>query len=269
MGHAEKVPEPAVREVAVAVVKGTRLMHPPEVEVSPDGIQDDRRFHVLARDGRQHGALRSALTTIEAAWDRTTHRLALRFPDGAVAEARVELGDRREGLVWWDRKRPVEGREVVGPWSDALSAYLDEAVMLAQATGPRRALDVAPLTLVSDASVARLEEEMGVEHLGTRRFRMTMALEGMHGHQEDEWYGRRLAVGTCHLRITGPVPRCAVVTRDPTTGVPDHAALKAILGYRAPVPNPDGRLIKPPFGVYAELDAPGVIAAGDRIRLLD
>jgi uncharacterized protein YcbX len=269
MAEADDEQGAAVRELAVAVVKGTRLQHPGSVEVGPDGIPDDRRFHVVAASGRQLGAVRSALTTIECDWEPATGRLALRFPDGSVAEGVVGHGDQRGAFVPWDGNRPVAGREVVGPWSEALSAYLEEPVVLVEPTGRRRAVDVAPLTLVSDASVARLEGEMGAERLGTRRFRMTLALAGLRGHEEDEWYGRRVAVGSCCLRITGPVPRCVVVTHDPDTGRRDHATLKGILAYRTPLPDSGGKPVKAPFGVYAEVEAPGAIAAGDDVRLLD
>jgi uncharacterized protein YcbX len=257
----------SVRELAVAVVKGTRLQHPDAAHIGPHGIADDRRFHVVAAGGRQHGAARTPLTRVACRWEPQDRRLVLELPGGDVVEGAIEHGRPVTGRVSWDGNRPVEGREVLGPWSEALSGYLGEPVVLVEPSGERRALDVAPVTLVSTASVGRLEAQLGVTGVGARRFRMTLTLDGLRAHEEDEWYGRELQVGGCRLRVTGPVPRCAVVTRDPRTGTRDHATLKAIVGYRPPIRLDDGTLVKAPFGVYAEVLQPGVVRAGDDVAV--
>jgi hypothetical protein len=262
------VTSPAVSELSIAVVKGTRLLHPRAMAIDSDGLRDDRRFHVVAASGRQRGAVRPRLTTVATEWDPAPGRLTLRFPDGGSVGGQVVLGAPRVGLVAWDGDRPLEGREVVGPWSEALSEHLGEPVFLVEAAAPARARDVAPVTLVSDGSIGRLEQELGVAGLGSRRFRMNVFLEGLHAHAEDDWYGRRVGLGGCVLRVTGPVPRCAVVTRDPLTGVRDHATLKGIVAYRDPVPQPGGDPVDAPFGVYAEVEQPGAVALGDAVRVV-
>ncbi|HSD80449.1 MAG TPA: MOSC domain-containing protein [Solirubrobacteraceae bacterium] len=254
-----------VSELSIAVVKGTRLVHPGALRIGPGGAEDDRRFHVVAAGGRQEGAPRRALTLVRAGWDADARRLTLRFPDGGAVDGTAELGGPAVARVTWDCGRPVDGREVLGPWSQARSAYLGEPVVLAEAAAPRRAIDVAPVTLVSAASVERLEVALGASGIGARRFRMTMLLDGLQAHEEDRWYGRALTAGGCRLRVTGPVPRCAVVTRDPDTARRDHAALRAIVGYRPPVELADGSVVKAPFGVYAEVEEPGTVRAGDRV----
>ena len=65
---------------------------------------------------------------------------------------------------------------------------------------------MAPLTLVSQASIARLGQALGVADLDGRRFRMTITLAGPAAHDEDRWRGRELAIGGCRLRVGGPVP---------------------------------------------------------------
>ena len=65
-------------------------------------------------------------------------RLTLRFPDGERARAaRSTLGEPVETDFWG---RPVAGRVVDGPWSEALSDYAGAAVQLVQtdASGQRR-----------------------------------------------------------------------------------------------------------------------------------
>ena len=193
--------------------------------------------------------------------------LDLRFPDGQTVSGPVVLGERTSGRVTWDGDRPIAGRRVVGPWSDALSQYLGERVELLEAVESRRAIDVAPITILGDGSVARLERELDTR-LGTRRFRMTMTLSGLEAHEEDTWYGRMLEIGGCRLRVGGPVPRCAATTHDPRTGVRDHPTLRGIVAYREPIEMPDGSVVKAPFGVYASVERPGPIRVGDPARLL-
>lgn len=260
-----------VSELSYTPVKGTRLVHPEAVDVDLTGVRDDRLFHIVLADReRQIGATRAALAPIVSSWDAGSRRLALRLPDGQVVEDRVDLGGELAGRVSWREWAPVAGREVRGPWAAALSEHLGEPVSLAVTTAPRRALDVGAVTLVSSASVARLERELGQDGLGARRFRMNLVIDGADEHEEDSWYGRRLSVGECVLRVTGPVPRCVATTRDPRTGIRDADVLRAIVGYRAAIPEPgSGDTVDAPFGVYAEVERPGRIAAGDSLTTLD
>jgi uncharacterized protein YcbX len=258
---------PAVAQLSYTPVKGTGLTHPDAVEVDAAGVRDDRLFHIVAAGtGLQVDAGRSALAPVGSDWDRAAGRLALRMPGGALVEDRVELGAPLTGHVGWDGRRPVAGREVVGPWAEALSGLLGEPVTLAMVGEARRAIDVGPVTLVSEASVARLEREVGGTPLGAARLRMNLVLAGLDEHEEDSWYDRRIAVGECVLRVTGPVPRCAVVTRDPRTGRRDADVLRAIVGYRPPIERPGSEPVRAPFGVYAEVERPGRIAVGDAIE---
>jgi uncharacterized protein YcbX len=257
---------PRVATLAYTPVKGTRLVHPEAVEVDAGGVRDDRLFHVVAAaGGLQLDARRSALAPVESAWDRRSGRLRLRMPGGAVIEDRVELGAPLTGRVSWDGGRPLAGREVLGPWSAALTDLLGEPVALAMVGEARRAVDVAPVTLVSEASVARLERELGGTPIGAARLRMNVVLAGADEHEEDAWYGRRLTAGDCVLRVTGPVPRCVVVTRDPRTGRRDADVLRAIVGYRPAVERPGEEPVRAPFGVYAQVERPGRIAVGDAV----
>lgn len=261
--------EPHVSELGVAVVKGTRLTHPPRAYLDADGVRDDRRFHVVSAHEMQHGATRAPLTQVECDWDRDSSRLTLRFPGGEVADGIVELGEPVDGYPAWDRSRVKAGREVLGPWSAAISGLLGQPMRLVETTDPRRAVDVAPVTLVGRASADRLSAELGDGvALGTRRFRMNLTLDGIAAYEEDGWFGRTLALGEARLRAVGAVPRCVVVTRDPDSGERDHDALRAIVRSRPPIPAPDGDgVVKAPLGIYAEVVEPGWVTVGDVVSL--
>jgi uncharacterized protein YcbX len=261
---------PSVRSLTYTPVKGTALVRPAEVEVQRDGIVDDRLFHVVDAVTRRQLTTSPRLLPIRSAYRPDTRHLVVELPDGRRAEGEVRLGDPLVARIPWDGDRPLESREVLGAWSELLSGHLGRDVVLAQAMPSSRAVDVEPLTLVSHASIARAEQELAGRHLGARRFRMNLNIDGVAAHEEDEWYGRRLAIGDAVLLITGPVPRCAVTTFNPDSGHRDASTLKAIVAYRPPIPDPagGGGVVKAPFGVYARVERAGRIAVGAALTLL-
>ncbi len=92
---------------------------------------------------------------------------------------------------------------------------------------------------------------------------MLIELEGGRAHEEDTWVGCRVGLGEAILRISAPVPRCAMTTHDPETGHRDLDTLRAIKDYRGLV---DGKDLM--FGVWGEVERPGTIRLGDRVSVL-
>jgi uncharacterized protein YcbX len=249
----------SVAAISVTPVKSLGLHHPAEVELTEVGVRGNRRFYLVDDAGRlvggvKHGPLVLIRPEVEDG------RLTLHFPDGTSAAGAVELGNTVTTDFWG---RPVQGRLVAGPWSEALSGYVGSPLRLVEAVDAD-AWDVEPATIVSLASCARLAEELGAE-VDHRRFRMLLTLDGCEPHEEDTWSGGSVRFGDVVLRVGGPVPRCAVTTQDPSTGVRSLDTLGAIKRYRG-LREQDGKSID--FGVYAQVERPGRVRVGDAVEPL-
>jgi uncharacterized protein YcbX len=245
--------------ISTAPVKGFRLTHPAEVELTPQGVVENRRFFLVDGEGRR---LRSSLTAwpvvVSGHYDPQREVLRMTFPDETIESGADATG---EEVTCDFNGRSVTARIVEGPWEHQLSELAGHPVRVARPAEPGMCFE-APVTLMSEASLERLGDEAEGEIDG-RRFRLLFTLAGYGAHEEDEWEGRLLRVGDAAIRVGGPVPRCAATTRDPDSGVRDLDTLRLIKSYRGVR---DGKAID--FGVYAEVEEPGRVRVGDPVELL-
>ena len=199
---------------------------------------------------------------VGAAYDAATEMLLLDLPDGTSVSSGP--GDLGASHVTDFYGRPVPGRFVEGSAADAISAYVGRPLRLVRADAEGDGPDEHRLSLVSLASVADLGARHGRPELAPGRFRMNLELDGCAPYEEDGWSGTAVRVGTAVIRVLGPVPRCVATTRDPETGTKDFDTLRAISAYRPLMANPRGV----PFGMYAEVETPGWVKAGDEVVAL-
>jgi uncharacterized protein YcbX len=241
-------------------VKGFRLSDPDEVMLTEEGVVENRRFLLAGADGKRVRSSKNAWhTAVGADYDAERETLRMLFPDGSEVEGpALPTG---EPFVLRYHTGPVEVCAVAGDWTRKLSELAGYDVQLVR---PERSGEVvdAPVTLVSSASVARLEREAG-RSVDPRRFRMLFDLEGCEPHEEDEWEGRSVRIGGAVVRPTLAVERCAVTTRDPETGRRDLGTLRLIRGYREPRGD-----VEIPFGMLAGVEVPGRVRVGDPVEPL-
>ncbi len=249
--------------ISLAPVKATRLHVVEEAELREAGVRGDRRFYLVEDRGLLVNDKHvGALQLVESEYDDATGRLSLRFPDGTDVAADVELGDEIDTRF---HGAPRAARVVLGPFAAALSAYAGRPLRVVAPALP--ATDrgrSGAVTLLATSSLARLAEELGVEAVDGRRFRMNLGIDGLAPHEEDGWHGRRVRVGEALVVPQGNVGRCAVTTQDPRTGRPDLDTLKALAAYRS-----DAETTEPlPFGVHAAVVEPGLVRLGDRVEVV-
>ena len=255
-----------VSRLSIAPVKGMALLHPQEIRLQPFGVADNRRFHIVDEDGRRYGQIRNGtLVRIVPTYDGDADLLSLLFPDGDVVAGEVVLG---EPIVTDFYGRDVRGRFVEGPWAEAISAYAGKPLRLVKTDEPGAGVDRGrgSVSVLADASLAELARHAGREAVDARRFRMLIGVGGCDAHEEDEWVGKLVRVGEAVVRLHEEVARCAITTHDPDSGLPDFDTLREIKSYRG-TRNDDGKRID--FGVFGEVEEPGVVRLGDAVVPLD
>lgn len=249
--------------IHLAPVKGLALVAREEVALELFGVRDNRRFSLVDARGRMvNGKRLGRLVQVAPEWDEASGVLSLRFPDGRVASGPVVLG---RPVTTDVLGRPVPGRLVEGPWSEALSEHAGRPLRLVQVERPGDGPDRgrrAAVSLLSTAALDLLAEAAGVGRADGRRFRMLFGVEGVPAHAEDGWIGRRVRIGRAVIVPRGQVGRCAVTTRDPDTGERDLDTLRVLARYRGEVEATE-RL---PFGVFGEVVEPGWVRLGDAVE---
>jgi len=122
----------------------------------------------------------------------------------------------------------------------------------------RGCYDVAPISLISRQTIARIAEESETSE-EPLRFRPNLLVDLEHGEAFDElnWVGQILRVGnTARVAITEADQRCMMITLDPKDAKSSPAVLRCVVQQH-----------KQCAGVYATVVTPGEVRVGDRLAL--
>jgi uncharacterized protein YcbX len=232
-------------------LKGTRHLAHPTVRLQRYGAVGDRGLCLVDVAARrvlrtvQHPTLTAVIAQLEG------DALSLTLPDGAAVTATPTPTGERLVCDYWGRDADLE--LLAGPHDALLSAYLGKPVRLAAAP-PRAVIYGGGVTLVTRATLDDLAARAGAP-IDPARFRATLVVDsGEEPFAEDGWEGRELAVGEAVVRVTGGIPRCAVIDIDPVTGERNGRLLRSLASYR-----PLNDAGEPCFGVYAEVVVPGLV----------
>ncbi|SCL28906.1 MOSC domain-containing protein [Micromonospora inyonensis] len=268
----------AIRRYPVKSMLGEEL---PRVDVTPAGVEGDRRLALLDRTtGRvvsaKHPRRWRAVLTLRATGG-PPGPVRISLPDGR------DVGDDVDAVLTELLGAPVSLTATVPPGATLDRARPDE-VLAAGVTAPvtvdetplgdggdaKTFVDFAPLHLVTTATLDRITEAAGTGRpVDALRYRPNLVLRtsDVPGFAENGWVGRELRVGPeLVLRVVAPTPRCAVPTlaHGDLPAEPDALRVPARLNRVAPVPHL-GPL--PCVGAYAQVVRPGPVEVGDRVRL--
>lgn len=273
-------------------VKSMRGESVPRADVGPMGIVGDRGWALRDDDAGEirGGKKMPVLMQCAARYDvepteGTVPAVTMTLPDGATvhssdadASARLSaLTGRR--LTLWPR-RPAEDaahyrrglpdnpdidaelRQIFGRLPD--EPLPDLSVMppeLFEFTSPLGTyFDLAPLHLMTTASLATLAERAPGSVFDRRRFRPNLLIEptdGARGLVENDWCGRTLRVGGAAFEITIPSMRCSMTTQAVAELPKDPTVLRTVV-----------RDANQNLGVYALVATPGPVAVGDPVDLI-
>jgi uncharacterized protein YcbX len=247
-------------------VKATRLHTLDRLELTRDGLHENRRFYLIdERDRMVNSKIVGELQTVIAAYSDSDRRLRLELPDGRVIEDEIRLGDEVD-VRFFSMQR--KGRLVEGPWSEAFSQVAGRPLRLVEPSSAGGGVDRGrggAVSLISRASLARLAQEAGEPSVDVRRFRMLVEIDGVEAHTEDGWVGGGpVRIGGALVSFEGHVGRCLITSRDPDTGQVTLPTLDLLKDYRGSLHTTEPL----PFGVWGRVLEPGVVAVGDEVTPL-
>lgn len=244
-----------------------------EAEVTPRGLQFDRRFLVVDSMG-EFKTIRElpAMATVKTAMEGGELLMTNPFGDSVRVPLAPPPRATREVRVWSSK---VQAHAVSTDADALLSECLGEEVQLVyMPDDSERALkegrgqpgdivsfaDGYPVLLASMSSLAELNRriaENGREAVTMNRFRPNVVMQGAEAFAEDRMGPIRM--GSVAFRAASPCVRCQVTTTDQLTGeLRGPEPLATLSTFRR---TPDG----PMFGTNCIPDAGGIIRVGDAI----
>jgi uncharacterized protein YcbX len=258
-----------VSELWVYPVKscaGLRLMR---AAVDARGIEHDRRFMLVDRDGRflsqrSHPAMATIRVALEPG------RLTLSAPGLPALQVPADPdGPRRPVSVWRDTVEAVScGVHAARQLGRFLATECDLVTMpsdVERRVDPECArpgdrvgfADGFPFLLACQASLDELNTRL-VEPVTMNRFRPNIVVDGCSAFAEDAWAG--LTIHDVSFTVAKPCSRCTVTTVDQSTGQRGREPLATLATFRR-------RERSVVFGVNLVHDGPGTIRVGDKVTL--
>lgn len=152
--------------------------------------------------------------------------------------------------------RSIFGREEGEPLPD-LSKFPPD--LFQYESPPGTYFDVAPILLLTDATLRRLQQLAPASRVDVRRFRPNLVLAASEGpgFPEVGWVGRRVRAGSAVLKIDVACPRCVMITHGFEDLPRDPALMRTVV-----------READQNVGVYASVATPGRVRPGDEVELL-
>ena len=195
-------------------------------------------------------------------------RFLMLMRDERLAQLDTRYDDATETLVINGEGRELARGDLSTPQGRlAIEAFFRRA-MPSELRGPPKVLqaeghsfsDVSAkvVSIINLASVAAVENLVGVP-VHPLRFRANLHVKGWPAWHEFDLVGQEIAIGGARLKVTKRIVRCAATNVDPDTGMRDLEIPTTLLR----------NLDHADCGIYAKVIAPGEIAPGAEVLVLD
>ncbi len=256
-----------VSEIRRYPVKSMQGESPTSVRIGPDGLEADRRYAVI---DTETGHVASAKNPRK--W-RSLLDLRAELHDGVLvvtaqngtvfrsdhADFESELS-RHLGRAVTVRGTPLLSPAIEIHWPD-LPGIPNAGSDLVEGLSAGSYFDLAPVHLLTTATLQRFRELVPGCDFDSRRFRPNLVIEthaGVTGFVENAWLGRTLDIGELAVQITAPCSRCVMTTLAHSGLSADQQVLRAAVTHNAAT-----------VGVYGNANGVGVVAVGDPVWLVD
>lgn len=263
-----------IASLFVYPVKSCRGIALLQARLTPRGLQYDREWMVVSRDGRfltQREAPRLALVGT-ALHDDHLELSAPGLPPLAVPLQRPARAAPIEVTVWRDHVLAVDEGQAAADW---FGEHLRREVRLVRfddarprPTDPAWSQGLAGTSAFADGYPVLVLARASLDDLNSRlpsplpldRFRPNVLLDGCGPYAEDAIRG--LENEHMRLRLVKPCTRCVITTTDQATAVPQgDEPLRTLKTYRW-----DGTLHGVKFGQNAIVERPGRLEVGALLR---
>jgi uncharacterized protein len=261
-------------------------------EVTERGLAGDRAFAVVDLEDEKIASAKNPpkwaeLLQFQASWSGDG-QARITFPDGSarstadpdIAEA---LSDRLHRRVRLDSVA-VPGSVFEEVWPDIPDLAPAEVVSatnvgttedgeavsqfnIAMGAAPGTFFDVAPLHILTTATLSRLRQLAPAATFDVRRYRPNFLVGGEAdpGFPENGWSGRKLNLGEVDIEITFPTMRCVMTTLGQGPLPQDRDTLRTIATHNRVQITGLGTWAC--AGAYANVVKPGVVAVGNSVSL--
>ncbi len=241
-------------------VKSMQGEHLERIALETTGMAGDREWAVFDPAESRVLSAKRVGQLLEGAAVSTPTGPRITLPGDVVLEPGAPDTDERLS-AWLGRTVELRGVESAGaPFRMSLNIDDEEADLFDMPTPPTRFLDLSPIHVLTNASLAAASELRPESDWNVDRFRPGIFVEtDRSGFPEEEWVGSTLRIGDAELAPILTTPRCVMTTRaQPTHGIDrDRDVLQTL-----------ARENSQNLGVYAEVPTPGTIQVGDSVELL-
>jgi uncharacterized protein YcbX len=150
--------------------------------------------------------------------------------------------------------RGIFGRDDSEPLPD-FGVFPPEVVEFESPPGTHH--DCWPLMVMTTSAMAALAQALPQSVVDVLRFRPSVVIDNGAdgGHVEFSWKGRVATIGTATIEFLDPCPRCIMITRKISSGIPeDRSILRHVV-----------KDLNQAVGVYARVITPGIVSTDDEL----